>query len=342
MKLKRITALLLAALMVLGVTGCASANVKTIATVEGQAVPSGVYLAYMLSAYNEASAKVPDRTKDILKQQVEEMPASDWITKRAEELLREHVAVNRQFAEQGLTMDEAATAALDAQAQYAWELYKELYEKNGVSYNSYRELMSYSFQRDALFQAQYGENGKTPVAQDELQAAFQSGYFRARYITASLTDQYGLPMEDADKQQALDMLNTVLTNAQSGDFATAILTSEKEQALKDGREESTIHTHDETSHVYYMDKKNYTEDFVQQVEAMATGELKLITTDTTAYLVEKLEIVPEDLKDYRNTLLYSLKDDAFQTEVTGWANALNLEFVQESKNLYKPSKLKLA
>lgn len=339
MKLKKLAALLMAVVLAFGVTACASENVKWIATVNGENIPSGVYLTYMIDAYNEAYSKVEDNTKNILKQQVDGTPASAFVATRTDELFRNYLAVEQQFTEQGLTLNDEMVNSISQQAQYEWQLFGTLYSDNGISYDSYLKVMTNSYKENELFLAQYGPEGKTPVSEDELTAAWNADYVRARYITASLLDAAGEPL--ADPQPALDKLEAVraAATAEGGNFADAILASEKEQAGEGG----TVHEHDATSHVYYLDKKNtsYTPDFVQQLDAMAVGEIKVLKTDTLAYAIEKLESDPADFAQYRDTVLYRLKKDAFQEMENGWAQAVDVQYVQESKNLYQPEKLKI-
>lgn len=343
MKLKKLAALLVAVALAFGATACASENVKTIATVNGEQIPSGVYLSLMIEAYNEAYSQVENPTK-IFKGQVDGTPASAWIATRTEELFRNYLAVEQQFTEQGLTQDEEALNAVTQQAQYEWQMVGAVYEDNGVSYESYEKVVSNIYKQNALFTAQYGATGKTPVSDSELNTAFTTGYVRARYITGPLSESDGTELANEQVAQSnklvLDQLEAVraAATAEGGNFLDAILASEKEQAGEDG----TVHAHDETSHTSYLNLENtsYTPEFVEQLKAMAPGEIKVLQTTTTAYLIEKMETAPTDMEQYRDTLLYSLKKDAFQELQDGWAQGVEIQYVQESLKLYKPEKLK--
>lgn len=80
MKIKKWAGLLLAGVIIItSMTGCLGNFYTKAMTIEGEEVPAGLYLMMQMVAYNEASGKVEDSEKDVLKQKipVEEEEAED-------------------------------------------------------------------------------------------------------------------------------------------------------------------------------------------------------------------------------------------------------------------------
>lgn len=346
MKLKKLTALLLAAALTLSLGACAPKEAKWIATNNGKDVPSGIYLTYMLNAYSEASGKVADKEADVLKQEVDGVPAADWITNKADEAFRTYIAVENKAEEESITPSVEELAYLNQQLQSQWQYMGGLYEQNGISYESYSAVSLNAYKQNRLFTAQYGAGGKTPIAEEELLKAFQEGYYKTMYVTMSLTDTEGNDLDEAGKQKVMDKAAEVLAKAtaEGANYSEVILAYEKEQAVKKGDEESSVHEHDESSHISFIakDTTGYSEEFLKALGEMKAGETRTVTSNTLVYVLQKLENnTPADLETYRSQVMKTLKGDEFDGLVKSWAEATTVEYKAASKSFYTPSKLKM-
>lgn len=348
MNLKKTAAALLAAVMAVSFTACASKNVSWIATNNGEQVPAGIYLDYMVNAYYEAASKTEKQGKDVLKEQIDGVSGSAWIQNKTDEDFKKYIAVTNKAAEEGMALTDEEIAQIDAQVHYQWQMMGRLFEQNGVSYESFLAVSHNDYLLNKAFENEYGTNGKNPVSDADLLKAFQENYFRVRTITMSLNNTDGTAKDEAAQQKVMDKANEILgkVNSDGSNYLDVILEYEKEQAASRGEDASTVHEHTETSHVSYMQKGNinYTQEMMDAIEAMGNNEVKVLTSNSMVYVLQKLDIsstTAEDMSPYRTGVLQMLKGDEFDATVQSWADATTVDYNAEAKNYYKPEKLKL-
>lgn len=160
-------------------------------------VSAGQYLYYLMNAYASASGKVSDSSKDVLSQQVEEKDASEWIKESAMESARMYLEIEKMFAEEGLTLDNADTAYIDQYVVYMWAYYSEIYEKNGISDKTLREVMVNSTKSGKLFDHLYGEGGAREIPVEDVKKSINENYAKTKSIMLSLNNLDGKLRDEA-------------------------------------------------------------------------------------------------------------------------------------------------
>ena len=160
-------------------------------------VSAGQYLYYLMNAYASASGKVSDSSKDVLSQQVEEKDASEWIKESAMESARMYLEIEKMFAEEGLTLDDADTAYVDQYVVYMWAYYSEIYEKNGISDKTLREVMLNSTKSGKLFDHLYGEGGAREIPVEDVKKYINENYAKTKSIMLSLNNLDGKLRDEA-------------------------------------------------------------------------------------------------------------------------------------------------
>lgn len=160
-------------------------------------VSAGQYLYYLMNAYASASGKVSDSSKDVLSQQVEEKDASEWIKESAMESARMYLEIEKMFAEEGLTLDDADTAYIDQYVVYMWAYYSEIYEKNGISDKTLREVMVNSTKSGKLFDHLYGEGGAREIPVEDVKKSINENYAKTKSIVLSLNNLDGKLRDEA-------------------------------------------------------------------------------------------------------------------------------------------------
>ena len=110
MKLKRLLCAASCAAFCLSLAGCVISAPQTVLTVNGEAIPAGLYLSYQYSAYTEAASQLSSN-ETLEDATIDGVPADEWVHNRTIELIRQHVYVERAFEEQGLTIPEAEAAS---------------------------------------------------------------------------------------------------------------------------------------------------------------------------------------------------------------------------------------
>lgn len=346
MKLKKISALLLACAMALSLAACNGAEVKWIAKVNDEQVPSGIYLLCMMDAYTEAETKAEDKEKDVLSQSIDGTSARQWITEQTDKNFRRYVAVEMKAKEQNIVLTDAENAYIMQQIQYQLQFMGTLYEDNSISTDSVLLQLQNRYKESMLFSAQYGANGTTPIAEDELLQKFYDSYYKTMYITMSLTDKEGQPMDEAGKQKVMDKANEVLAKAtaEGAVYQDVILAYENEQSAAKGEEAGTVHAHDASSHISFVPKndESYTTEFKAEVEKMQVGEVKIITSGTVVYMLQKLENnTPADMESRRSEMMKTLKGDEFEAALAADAAGVTVDYNAAAKKLYTPDKLKM-
>ena len=200
-KYQKIAAVGVALLLVL--SGCGQ-NPVWVYEYNAEQLPAGVYIAYQISALAQVENQVLTARymegnyeelalKDLLAQTYEEQLVADWVANKAQEQAKMYYAVHQQAEQRGIALTAEEQSAISASVNNLWATSQKLYEKNGISKDSLYKIQEASALQDALFLALYGEEGETPVTEQEIEAYFAENYAKAEYIA--------LPKTAADNQE---------------------------------------------------------------------------------------------------------------------------------------------
>lgn len=178
----RFLSLGLAFAMLLGVTGCTITTPSTVGSIGGVEIPAGIYLLAQYNAYDTvsgladlATGETADDVKAVLKAECtgtigdEEVTTdgTDYIERLTLRSLQFYAAVEAKFDELGATLEDAATAEAAENAASMWESGGDLYAANGISQATLEKYLLNSAKADACLELLYGENGQTPVTEQE-------------------------------------------------------------------------------------------------------------------------------------------------------------------------------
>ena len=217
MKLKlRALAAVLALALALTAAGCHTSTPDTVGTVGGVEISSGLYLLAQFDAYQSAAqyagdGQDPADVKAFLAETItpdggEAVTVSDYVADETLSDLRRFAAVETRFAELG---QELSPAYADQAEQYTSQLvenYGELYAANGIGEESLRRYEENLFKQAALVELLYGENGETPLTDEELTDHLENGMLFVRYVTVPLYNATTFAFADqaqADEMRAL-------------------------------------------------------------------------------------------------------------------------------------------
>ena len=217
MKLKlRALAAVLALALALTAAGCHTSTPDTVGRVGGVEISSGLYLLAQFDAYQSAAqyagdGQDPADVKAFLAETItpdggESVTVSDYVADETLNDLRRFAAVETRFAELG---QELSPAYADQAEQYTSQLvenYGELYAANGIGEESLRRYEENLFKQAALVELLYGENGETPLTDEELTDHLENGMLFVRYVTVPLYNATTFAFADqaqADEMRAL-------------------------------------------------------------------------------------------------------------------------------------------
>ena len=201
---QKFISLALAVMLLLGVTGCAMSTPASVGSIGGVDIPAGIYLLAQYNAYNTASGaaklatgETASNVKAVLKAECtgtingEEVTTdgADYVARLTLRSLQYYAAVEKKFDELGGTLDEAATAEAAKTADTQWENNSDLYAANGISKATLEKYQLNSKKADACLKLIYGENGSSPVTEQEYADYINHDCYYLELVQLPLFDQ---------------------------------------------------------------------------------------------------------------------------------------------------------
>ena len=196
---QKFISLALAVMLLLGVTGCAMSTPASVGSIGGVDIPAGIYLLAQYNAYNTASGAAKLATGETDSNVKAELIAectgtingeevttdgADYVARLTLRSLQYYAAVKKKFDELGGTLDEAATAEAAKTADTQWENNSDLYAANGISKATLEKYQLNSKKADACLELIYGENGSSPVTEQEYADYINTwSWSSCRYLT---------------------------------------------------------------------------------------------------------------------------------------------------------------
>ncbi len=343
---KKITAFLLTAMLCISLTSCGDDGVA--AEFDGQEIPAGVYILQQVMALNEAqqSENYDSSLEDIWDNTIEDKSLEEWVNEKALEYLKNYVAVEQWFDEEGLTLSEEDLESIDYTVESTWPNYEDSYNDIGIAESSYELYQTNQYKYNLLFQKYYGEDGTEPITDDDLMEYYQTDFAQFQMISFSTLDPSTYEaMDDAEKEEVKEKAESYLQRAQDGeDMVTLINERAKEYAEERGQEEPEI---DETQTYVRTIKKDtssyYVSDDVRDAifSQAEIGEPILLSDDNGYYVIKRQEVSPteDDFEELKESLLYDLKGEDFQDIVTQRGKEVSVSLHDDSIKDYKATKL---
>lgn len=371
--IKKITAVFLAVLMIMSISGCSTKPEWSYKTNDNE-MQIGVYIYALYTAYNQAatyasSAEGYDAEKSFLNLTITDddgvtAVAKDWIVDTAKKLTKNILTIEEEFEARGLTLTSEEETAAKESADNDWNLgpyyemylsygmmptpYKDILEPHGVSYESF-ERASYmaSAKQTALFEEIYINDEETAVSTEDLTNYFTENYTSYSYLSVRLadsaTDDAGsttyTAMSDEDIAEIESILQGYADNINSG-AGTFTEQMVEYTALKE------LESDPSTSAVENLDESSLNEDVVAALKELEEGTASLVkigeAENAYYYLIYKAPIadsIADYIEDETNSfnILSAMKSDEFQDMLTTTAESLGIQENTGVVNSYKPS-----
>ena len=369
--IKKITAALLAVLMIMSISGCSSKPEWSYKTGDNE-MQIGVYIYALYTAYNQAaqyasSAEGYNAESSFLNLTItddkgETSVAKDWIVDTAKKLTKNILTIEEEFKKRGLTIPSADETTAKETAKNDWDLgpyyemylsygmmptpYKDILEPYGVSYESF-ERASYlaSTRQTILFEEIYINDEETAVSKEDLTKFFTDNYTSYSYVrhADSSTDDSGsttyTAMSDEDIAEIVATLQGYADNINNG-TGTFAQQMTAYTALKE------LESDPSTSTVENLDESSLNEDVIKAIKDMDEGTASLIkigeAENAYFYLVYKAPIA-DSVADYIDdeaesfNILSAMKSEEFQDYLDGLTEGLDIQENTGVVNSYKPS-----
>ena len=212
---QKLLALASALALCLSLAGCHISTPATVGAIGGQEISSGLYLLAQFDAYQQAAQYAgedqdPASVKSFLNATItpdggEAVTVSDFVAQTTLEELRRYVAVEARFAELGGELDPAYTAQADSYTDQLLQNYGSLYAANGIGEDTIRNYEYNLAKQTALIDLIYGQEGETPLTDEELTDHLQNEMLYLRYATVPLYNTSTFAF--ADEDQTAEMLS---------------------------------------------------------------------------------------------------------------------------------------
>lgn len=344
MKIKaiRLVALLLCAVLAIGLTGCVGNLYPNVATVDGSDISAGLYLMAQYAAYSDARAQ-SDNPDKLMSQKIDDKSATQWIRDKAEENLRRYVLVRQLFREQNLTLSSTAEESVN-QTMNLWEYISAAYTDNGISRDTFYRYLLNDEMGNQLFNEMYGEDGLLYVPDDELKAAYADAFAHLRFVNLPVTTAED---ETDMTEQVKGYVMEMLAELQKGASLEDVVQQEFGQVYQLlGREfdPETVISEISTSYISYTpdDYETYTAEFLEELKAEKPGAFGMYDMGGSIVLYEKIETfgAGDDFDSMRSSVLSQLKQDEFEDYLREQYSQFKVSWALGARWYYRPSKIK--
>ncbi len=242
--------------------------------------------------------------------------SEEELEQKMAEKLAEYVAINTEFASRKLSLTPLQKHNLSQSVNALWSVFGEYYTSIGVTKQDITKVETEKAAKDAVMVAYYAENGGTePLAETELKSFFESNYIAFRSITGYFTtvDDNGsaVPLSEEERAQLVQSFQNEAASMNGG------------VPLEDAARKLPNTTVDTDTVVHYKGTNETDQSFFQHVLEIENDQAGVFTVGDYIFLVAREDINANDgslFFQYRTDCLKTLRGEAFQKVVDGWAS----------------------
>lgn len=342
-KFKRLFAGLLTAILLLSVTGC-SGDTTWVFKTENDTVPAGVYLAYMMDAYNQAKNQVDSNT-DLWSQKIDDLSVEQWIINKTTKTTKQYVAVNIMFDELGMTMGTEGTNTVKKKADTYWAQYQKNYEKNGISFASVTKVAESEYKTQKVFDYFYEANGKEPVSEETLKEYFYANYAKVKYVGINRYNvKTGEKKDEAELKKAVE---DYVTQINKGTDIDEIIDAYATQLYKDyGVANYKVDTTNARRNVALLSKQQTgpVKGFVKKTFEQTEYGIPYTDDSSSSYIYLGARYdLKKDIALYtenRAAVLQELRGGDFTQKIEDRLSTVEITVNEEAINRYSPKNIK--
>lgn len=364
----------MAASMLLALGGCAMSTPANVGSIGGVEIPAGVYLLAQYNSYNTvsgladlATGETASDVKAVLKAQCSgtingedvTTDGADYVSQLTTRAIEYYAAVEKEFDELGGVLDDAATAEAADSADSLWTSNGDLYTANGISKSTVETYLLNAQKAKAILKLTYGENGTSPVTEDEYTDYVNNECYYVETVQFPLVNysSYSLATDDQKTQiediaaQCLATLNQEATaeTASNSALYTAAMTYVPQAMSAMGS------SMDASQAVYYAGSQLYTpndlssfggEDYnnlTDPLDEVPLGTWTTIDMGTTLLVARRIDPLKTYTVDELNSMydmLSSMKSDEIQDKLYADGAALEHNLDASAIKTYSASKIK--
>ncbi len=335
--MKKIVAAVIVLILALSITGCHKKN-EIAVTVNGFKYTSAYYMCALINAYREGQSEVQTALgdkftsdTDYFKQKIGDKKFDTWVKERAIDILEEIGTYQKLCKDAKIELSDEQMNEAQNMAYYTWYYYGngQMYEPNGVSWNTYLQFNVDSAYAGLYFEHLYGEKGEKEIPAADVEAKLYKDFIIADLIDVTFSSE-----KDTEKAEIKTKLDGYLKDLKEGkktfeevynDYNDIKPEEEKEEEKEEADKEESkeekeeLKPIDEYAQILGAKDSGYDHDYFDEISKMATNEVKIIEKKEKAgYIL----VVKKDIKAdpyYREnmdmTVRHLLKDDEFNKDM---------------------------
>lgn len=345
MKFKKLTAAVLAVLMLFGLASCG--DTSTVYTIDGTKITPGLYRAIMLNSYYSAVDKLEDPSADVWKQSIEGVSFGDYVEQLALDDCKTYVAIEKKFDELGLTLTSDEEAQSTNYYKSIWDTYGDYFEDNGISQATMVKVGQNSTRKSRIFQYYYYEGGTKAVAQTEIDSYIKDNYIAYKSIIGSLLDSDGNKVTGNNYTAIKAIYQSYFDRAAKGEDFNDLIDEYQAYIAEQNGTTATDPSAKEESDYYSVMNKNTTtasETLLDTLNSAKASDVKLVEDDSYVYVLQKLDVMSltDSYESLSQSAISDLKSGEFTDEIKAWYADYSVESNSSALSKYKPEKLKLS
>lgn len=227
-------------------------------------------------------------------------------------LIARYVAVNSEFSNRSLSVPASLRASLSDNVNNIWNLFGTYYEGLGISKETIYKIELSRVYETLLLEERYGENGVSPVSEDDLKEYFRGNYAAVRFVTGYLFEVTENGTAEMTGEKKLKLTESFNAAADAINNGTSI---EEAVSLLDSAE-----IHDTV--VNSKGNDNFPDGFWDEVKKIEVNKAGVITLGSYIFLVQKVDSEKGDYEcysEYKSDCLYQMKGEEFDEIIDAWA-----------------------
>ena len=227
-------------------------------------------------------------------------------------LIARYVAINSEFNNRSLTVPANMRSSLSDDVNNIWNLFGTYYEGLGISKETIYKIELSRVYEALLLEERYGENGVSPVSEEDLKKYFRGNYASIRFVTEymfEVTENGTTEMTGEQKEKLNESFNAAadaINNGTSIEEAVTLL--------------SSAEIHDTV--VNSKGNDNFPKGFWDEVKNIEVNRADVIHSGSYIFLVLKVDSEKGDYEcysEYKSDCLYQMKGEEFDKIVDSWA-----------------------
>ncbi len=349
---KRITALVMVAVLSLSLAGCIHKKNEIAVTIGDNEFTSAYYMCALINANMEGKQKVyesltADEQKeaiDYFSKKIEKKNFVDWVEDRAIEILKDIASYKSLSAKNKVKLSDDLKSEAEQNVTTMWDYYgySAYYEPNGVSRDTYAKFTEDSSYSEAYFQYLYGKGGTKELGEGKVTKEITKNYVLLDKISIT----YETDATAEEKAAAKGKLDEYAAQIKKGEktfiqiYQAHNEMSEEEIADIADDKDAPVNTYATVSgaegtsfeDANFKTYEKYEVDVPQVVENSANNGYELII---------KRDIMADNyFVDYLDSFArHTLADEDFEKEIEGNTKKLEVEINTYATKQFKVKKI---